>query len=376
MKQNTKWPRWMALACIGLLAFSGAVVAQDDDDAGSAGAVYTMTNAVDGNAVLIFQRGADGRLTPAGSVPTQGLGTGGGLGNQSALTLSDDRRWLFVVNPGSNDISVFAVKRGALRLTDRVASGGTQPVSVTYDRGLLYVLNGGGENNITGFYLSRHGKLSPVPDSTRPLSAASTAPAQIAFDPDGDILAVTEKATNLITSYTVNHDGRPSAPIVQPSAGATPFGFAFDRRGRLFVSEAAGGAADAGSVSSYRVSPEGRLVTISPTVPTTETAACWVVVTGNGRFAYTTNAGSGTVSAYHINQNGTLHLRDADGRTGDTGVGSVPLDMALTRDSRYLYTLNSGTASISAFRVAHDGALTALPGGSSLPAGTNGLAAY
>lgn len=376
MKQNTRWSRWATLACIGWLAFSGAVVAQDDDDAGSAGAVYTMTNAVDGNAVLIFQRGADGRLTPAGSVPTQGLGTGGGLGNQSALTLSDDRRWLFVVNPGSNDISVFAVKRGALRLTDRVASGGTQPVSVTYDRGLLYVLNGGGENNITGFYLSRHGKLLPVPDSTRPLSAASTAPAQIAFDPDGEILVVTEKATNLITSYTVNHDGRPSAPIVQPSAGATPFGFAFDRRGRLFVSEAAGGATDAGSVSSYRVSPEGRLVTISPSVPTTETAACWVVVTGNGRFAYTTNAGSGTVSAYHINQNGMLHLRDADGRTGDTGVGSVPLDMALTRDSRYLYTLNSGTASISAFRVAHDGALTALPGGSSLPAGTNGLAAY
>src|SRR5260221_11964539 len=55
-----------------------------------AGAVYTMTNAPNGNAVLVFNQAADGTLTPGGTFPTGGLGTGGrepdfGLGNAGAL---------------------------------------------------------------------------------------------------------------------------------------------------------------------------------------------------------------------------------------------------------------------------------------------------
>jgi 6-phosphogluconolactonase (cycloisomerase 2 family) len=247
---------------------------------------------------------------------------------------------------------------------------------VAFHHGLVYVLNGGSPDNISGFTLSYNGKLTPLSDSSRPLSAVSTAPAQVSFSPDGDVLVVSEKATNNLTTFTVGHDGRVSAPIVQPSVGPTPFGFAFDRRGRLFVSEAAGGAADAGSVSSYRVADSGLLSAISPAVPTTETAACWVVVTRNGRFAYTTNAGSGSVSGYLIGRNGSLTLRDADGRTGDTGAGSGPIDMALTRNSRFLYSLNAGNNTLGAFQVRGDGALVALPGISGLPASANGLAAF
>ncbi len=45
------------------------------------GQVYTMNNNPAGNAVLVYDRAADGSLTAAGSFPTGGLGTGGGLGN-------------------------------------------------------------------------------------------------------------------------------------------------------------------------------------------------------------------------------------------------------------------------------------------------------
>jgi len=379
MKRETIWQGMMKWLCAGLMMFTitaGAKADDDSDDYKSAGAVFTMSNSSTGNAVLVFQRAADGSLTPTGSIPTGGLGTGTGLGNQGAVVLSDDRRWLFVVNPGSNDVSVFTLKNNRLRLADRVASGGERPVSAASDRGILYVLNGGGVNNITGFTLSRRGKLTPIPGSTQPLSAASTAPAQISFNPEGEVLVVTEKATNNITTYKVDDDGRASAPIVQSSLGATPFGFAFDRRGRLFVSEAAGGAPDAGSVSSYRLSDDGLLAAISPIVGTTETAACWVVVSRNGRFAYTTNAGSGSVSGYRIARDGALTLRDADGRTGDTGAGSAPIDMSLTRNSRFLYTLNSGNGTVSAFGINRDGALSPIPGVSGVPAGTNGLAAF
>jgi 6-phosphogluconolactonase (cycloisomerase 2 family) len=100
-----------------------------------------------------------------------------------------------------------------------------------------------------------------------------------------------------------------------------------------------------------------------------------VVVTGNGRFAYTTNAASGSISGYFIDRDGSLSLLDADGRTGETGTGSGPIDMSLSVNSRYLYTLNGGNGTISAFRVGHDGSLNPLSGVDGLPPAANGLAA-
>ncbi|MBI5461417.1 MAG: beta-propeller fold lactonase family protein [Gammaproteobacteria bacterium] len=361
---------WAALLpCLA----SPAVQAHDDDSEDAAGAVYTMSNAVDGNKILAFSRADDGSLRPAGEYATGGLGSGAGLGNQNAVVLSKDGRWLFAVNAGSNQVSVFAVRRNGLVLVDTVDSGGVRPVSVTADRDVLYVLNAGSDN-ITGYQLNRRGKLTPLPASTRPLSGAGTGPAQISFSPDGDLLAVTEKATNRIDIYVVGEDGLATGPSVHASVGQTPFGFAFDRRGRLLVSEAAGGAFEASSVSSYTVTEDGGLQPISAAVPTTETAACWVVITGNGRYAYTTNAGSGSLAGYAIGRDGRLSLLNPDGRSGVTGAGSTPIDMAMSNNSRYLYTLNAGSDTVGAFRVEADGSLQALSG-VSLPDGTNGLAA-
>lgn len=42
------------------------------DAGGSPGAVYAMTNDATNNQVVVLNRGADGRLTPAGSFPTGG----------------------------------------------------------------------------------------------------------------------------------------------------------------------------------------------------------------------------------------------------------------------------------------------------------------
>jgi hypothetical protein len=64
------------------------------------GTVYVLTNAAAGNAVVVFERVADGTLMQAGAVPTGGKGTGSGLGSQGALVLSDNGHWLFAVNAG------------------------------------------------------------------------------------------------------------------------------------------------------------------------------------------------------------------------------------------------------------------------------------
>ena len=50
----------------------------------SPGAVYVLSNQVDGNAVIAFPRSADGTLAAPTPFTTGGTGTGGGLGSQAS----------------------------------------------------------------------------------------------------------------------------------------------------------------------------------------------------------------------------------------------------------------------------------------------------
>ncbi len=334
----------------------------------TAGAVYALSNDPGGNAVLVFDRADDGTLSPAGSVPTGGNGSGDALGSQGALVLTDDGAWLLAVNAGSDDVSVLSVGATGIAASDVAPSGGTRPISVTAHRNLVFVLNDG-TDSVSGLRLDASGTLTPIPGSTAGLSAPGVDPAQIEFTPDGHKLVVTEKNTNLIDVFKVTSSGRISKPRVQASEGATPFGFAFDRSGRLFVSEAFGGAPGASAVSAYSVGPTGLLGTISASVPDQQAAACWVVVTADGRFAYTTNTGSNSVSGYAIAADGSLTLLPS----GPAPAGGAPVDMGVA--GGYLYARNSSSQDISAYVVADDGSLTSIAGASGLPASAAGLAA-
>jgi 6-phosphogluconolactonase (cycloisomerase 2 family) len=269
------------------------------------------------------------------------------------------------------------VTSNGLSLSDTIASGGELPLSLTVSGNLLYVLNGGGSGNITGFIVANDGTLSPISDSTRNLSndgvGAAPGPAQISFTPDGRQLIVTEKATNLIVTYQVGQDGRPSTATAHASEGETPFGFDFSKRNTLIVAEAFGGAAGASTASSYAVN-SGNLQTVSATVATQQTAACWLVVNGNSKYAYTTNTGSSTVTGYAVANDGSLSLLNADGVTGHTTPGGRPIDASFSRNSQYLYVLSGGTNTVTAFQVSADGSLTSL-GDVNVPAGSVGIAA-
>ncbi len=339
---------------------------------GNTGSVYTMTNSASGNAIQVYDRAADGSLSLAGLFPTGGLGTGAGLGSQGSIALSSDDAWLFAVNAGSSDISSFAVQANGLSLVDRVPSGGTDPVSLAYNNGLLYVLNAGNGGNITGFQVSIDGNLSHIPGSTRFLSnqgaGSAPSPEEISFNANGELLAVTEKASGLIDTYAVA-GGIASGPQVHTSSGPAPYGFEFNNNNELIVSEAAQSA-----VSSYRVSDDSFKV-ISSSIIDQQAAACWLVVTSDGQYAYAANAASGNISGYQISSSGRLSLLNANGITGVTGQGSHPIDMGLSSGDSYLYVLDAGTQMITSFAVSADGSLT-LVGNFAAPVGAVGLAAH
>jgi 6-phosphogluconolactonase len=344
----------------------------------AAGAVYTLNNSSTGNAVMVFSRSADGHISPAGMFATGGKGTGKGLGNQGALAIDAANRLLFAVNAGSDSISVFRIMDNGLRLVNTVASGGRQPISLTVSRKTLYVLNNGAavgaSDTIAGFQVGANGRLRPIV-SGLPLSAASVGPAQIGFNADGDQLLVTEKSTNNIDIFSVSDDGIAVGPTVVPSAGETPFGFAFGRRDQVFVSDAFGGASNASAVSSYVLSAAGTLRTVTAEAPDKQTAACWVVVTHDGRFAYATNTGSGNVSGYKVSFGGALQLLNADGLTADTGAGSTPIDAAISNDNRSLYVLTPGVGNLQGFTISLDGSLTPLNQVGGIPSSASGLIA-
>ncbi|MGH2707421.1 MAG: lactonase family protein [Actinomycetota bacterium] len=366
--------------------------------------VYTLTNVAEANAVAVFARQGDGGLLPLTSDPTKpvaadgtvnplppfltrGLGAGGGIFSQGAVTLSDDGRVLLAVSPGSNEVSSFLVTPSGLRLASTVSSGGVLPVSVTSFGNLAYVVNmvrnglppvtpgldAEGTGQIAGFSIGLNGVLTPIEGSERALSSVNSNPAQIAFNPDGTLLVVTEITASRITVFQVEEDGRPGTVVENPSAGQSPFGFAFNSRGFLIVSEAGDFISDNASVSSYEVNSSGQLSVISASVPTKHIAACWIVNTPDARYAYTTNTPSGVITGFSVSSLGELTILDADGRTASLGAGSVPVDMVISADGKYLDVLAGGSKTIMTFRIEGDGSLTLLTGVGNLPPVAFGL---
>jgi 6-phosphogluconolactonase (cycloisomerase 2 family) len=362
------------LIALPLVALGLAAPASPRIAAGSAaGAVFTLTNQSDGNAVLAFRRDVGGALTLTGSFPTGGAGTGTGndpLGSQGAVVLDQSARLLFAVNAGSNDVSAFAVDGDHLELLNRVYSGGTMPVSIAVHGNLVYVLNAGGVPDVAGFTINpRTNELEALSGSERSLAGGTSAsPADVSFSSNGDVLMVTEKGTQTIDTYVVGENGYLAEPTANPSSGDTPFGFQFTHRNVAIVSE----AGTSNALSSYGVDENGQLALITGSLQNGQAAVCWTVVTEDGRYAYSVNAGSGTISSYAVSDRGALDLLNA--AAASTGALSAPTDAAMTRDSRFLYVRIGAFGRIHGFRVERDGRLSPIGAIGGIPLGSQGLA--
>ncbi|HEX5198289.1 MAG TPA: hypothetical protein VFW26_13895, partial [Gaiellales bacterium] len=186
---------------------------------------------------------------------------------------------------------------------------------------------------------------------------------------------VTNKTTNTIDTLRVRANGSLAHAVAHASAGATPFGFAFTSRGVLVVSDA--GEAPSSAATAYRVGPFGDLQLRSGPVQTNQLAACWVATAPNGRFAFLSDAHSGTISAMRVSTHGQLSLVDPSGISGSGGSGSTTLDSSVTGDGRYLSVLvfnaKPGVNSIVTFRIGSGGTLTWLNAAGSVPGSTTGL---
>ncbi len=358
---------------------------QDNSPAGPGGAVFAMSNATAGNMIVAYHRALDGTLTRVHSVRTRGLGIGVDTDTQGPLQLSSDHRFLYAVNPGSDDISVFAVDGTRLRFFQKVYAG-DQPLAITLHGNLLYVLNGSvAGNGIRGFTVAHDGTLTAIPNSFRDLSSRIAVPGTVQFSPDGRVILVTHKTTNVllnpqnvIDGFTIGADGLASAkPVANESFGIRPFSLAFRDKDKLVVVESFNALDNRSAASSYQTFPDARTSVISSSIPNGQTDVCWVVVSKDQQYAFTANFGSGTVSSYRFANSGALTL--IKGQAASFGAMSQPVDLAQSNDGRFLYQLLRGVGGVAAMRIGGDGSLTSLGitvGGLPVNDGISGLAAY
>lgn len=322
--------------------------------------VFSMTNEFN-NSIVAFMRNNTGTLSCPKVYRTGGNGTGiqqvDPLGSQGSIALSWDGKFLFVVNAGSNNISSFRLCERGLTLVDIVPSGGIFPNSLTIIKHNLYVTNSGNPPqspaNVTGFYINPDGHLSMIEGSQKPLSSNTAQSRCIVSMSCGDKLVVSENITNNLSVYKVNRDGSLNDPIVNPSNGIGPFGSAYLSNNLLVVSEVGPNA-----LSSYNVMNNGILNVISGSVLNNQTATCWVSVNPKENYAYTSNTGSGTISLYRINLGGTLTVVESIPSTPNR-TGS-PIDSGIDRYGQNFYVLNGGEGSISVFEIKKNGHLVLL----------------
>ena len=379
--------------------------------------VYTTTNDPAGNAVVIFTRKSDGTLVQLGTASTGGKGEPTPPGtppfgfpivdSSGSVDLTPDGKLLFVVNAGDNSVSSFRVTANGLKRMAHVSSHGKLPDSLASSGHLLYVVNVNSAN-IFGWTFSSTGKLTPIKGSNRKLTAVTPAgkkdkvgvAAGIGFTTDGGVVAVTQRGLprkyGEIDTFLISRNGAagPSHAFATPGVD-NPFGFSATGRDLLvsnagYVATPSGTAPNpadftqfTGSAATYKVSPTGKLTFVSNT-PTGGRAACWLVVTKNGKTAFVTNtlakappaSGVGALSSLSVGSGGKMTLL----KQTNTGPG-FPSDMALSNDDKYLYVIDAhvmpGPSHIDVYKLGPGGSMThiqATP--NTLPPGVSGAGAF
>jgi 6-phosphogluconolactonase len=363
------------------------------------GHMYSQSNGLTGNQIVIWNRFSNGKVKQAGLVSTGGVGaaqqqpgctaTCPQLDTDFEVLLTPDRKLLFAVNAGSNTISTFRVgPDGGLTLVGQTSSKGVFPFSLTSHGNELYVLNTD-STSIAGFTFDAGGALTPIPGSVQKLTsdAMPGLSRQIGFDNTGTLLIVTLLMPSEIDTFQVGAGGAAGPASEVASTTPFPFGFVFDKANQLVMSQVSSLTAE-GSTATYSVTSTGSLAPID-TKPSLGALPCWALVSPNQRFAFVVNTGNGappgsTIASYGLSPSGKLKFL---GVTLPPKHEYLKTDEFITPDGKYLYvvghhsTSSAGPATdsyLDEYKIASNGVLVPLGSTSNagVPLGTDGLVGY
>jgi 6-phosphogluconolactonase (cycloisomerase 2 family) len=388
LSSNHRWSGLIVGAVLAIVAACGA-------DEPRRSFMYTVRNGA-ANAVIGFEVGADGGLT---ELPGSPFADGGGgithatIISDHALVADAGGRHLFVVNPGTADISVFDIASdGVLHgvAGSPFPSGSTgNPVSLAVSGDILYAsFNSTSFASCVGcgyrgFRIAATGALTPIAGSAIDLPESPVSfPVSIEFSPAGDVLVALRFSlsldiphVNVVETFALDRStgvlrAAPGSPLETGPADSQPLSAAFNPANprQLFVGSAVNIPVVGGAVSLYSISDAGEVALMqgSPVASGDQKGTAWVAATSNGSHLYASNTFSDTISRFTATPAGAITLDEVIPDLADE-IGEAPRVIVITHDDAFLYVVNGhggdggNGGSLVGFAVGAGGELTRLP---------------
>ncbi len=283
--------------------------------------LYVNANITTGNAILAYDIHADGSLH---ALPGSPFLTGGAGFFDPSFSLGPfdvDQEMalhngvLYAVNGGSNNISALQVANdGSLHPLpgQPFTSGGSTPVSLGLHGQFLVTVDSaqdpsqagkGYHPGLVASEIKRDGGLRLLPGSAVAL-AADAQPSQALTSNTGRFVFAAEfPGGGHLDAFVQSPDGKliqtdsTMLPLEPDGTQPLPLGlWASPRAPYLYV-----GFVNTNELGVYAVSAAGKLQFINK-VPNSGAALCWIRVSSNGRFLYTSNTGDQSMSVYRAIQ--------------------------------------------------------------------------
>jgi 6-phosphogluconolactonase len=347
-----------ALGLAGLAAIIAILVFRSQPKSPFDGFVYVESNTArrGANSVLAYRFSAS-RLRLLGEFRTGGTGTvdrgvTGSLDAEGQIAFDRTRRLLFAVNQGSDTIAVFRVRPDGTLQTltgSPFPSGGRSPASVSVAGNLLVVVDKAHDParlldevrpTYTTFRLGPDGRPTPTGKTFRPEPGSS--PTQVLPLPGGVVVATEESGP--FRAFAMGADGTltkgPNSPLDPESSIFEPrydgarwaIGLVGHPTRHLFYADQS--ATEQLLVYSYDAA--GKLTFVRAVHNSGAKLPCWTVVSPDGRFLYTANAGNGSVSAFDLaTPEAPRHLQTYHLRRG-----ANPWGLALDPSGRTLFVVD------------------------------------
>jgi YVTN family beta-propeller protein len=339
----------------------GLSVAVAPDPSTKAGKFVYVANSGSDNVSMYSINPGTGDLTPL--VPPR-IGAGS---QPVSVAVDPSGRFAYVANFGSNDVSMFAIDSatGALTSIASPVPAGSGPVSVAVaadPSGLfgkfVYVVNAGSDDISMYTVDSTTGILTPIGS---PVTAQS-GPVSVAVHPSGKFAYVaTESCPGVLNScfgqYTINTTTGALSLTEQKSAGSTlATSIAVDPSGRFVV-------LTDGFVQFWMFAVNATTGALTGTdFTSTDHTPTAAAIDPSGRFAYVTTAGPVSPPRSFYGSSGVwMYSLDTNGRLtfmGTIGAGSYPTAIAIDPSGKFAYVASSGSQSVSIYSIAPDGTLT------------------
>jgi 6-phosphogluconolactonase len=330
---------------------------------GSTSSHYVYATIPAANQIIAY------REDPNSGVLTQISGSPYTVGEGAiSLVLHPSGKFLYVANPGQggtgeNDISLFTIASDGV-LTEvlpraSVAPNASQPQLLVMDPAgaFLYVMNAG-SSNISVFSIdSGSGVLTQVANSPFSIGAL---PLNMQLTPSGNFLYVSlaSQPNGLIATFSVA-GGQLSLIGITSTAGINPYGLAINAGGTFLYAANDNGASS--SISIFTIASSGALAEIqgSP-IANGYSSPVAMIFDPSGKYLYVANQGSSNVAAYTIDSTGLPVLTTSTTTTNPVTTEPSPSFLVADPTGKYLFVGNQGSgAGIQAFGVS-SGSFTAL----------------